>query len=118
MHLSSLARWSYTQVITIWPVTYDQYSQPSYGTPYTVTGSWIAGGERQTDSNGNEFTPNSTYYFEAEDGSSDVPEVDWFIQRGTQTGDPGPDAERIKKVTGYDVGMFGANEIPDWMVAT
>ena len=117
--MSSLARWTYTQPLTVWPVTYDQYGQVAYGTPYLLTGSWIAGGDKQSDPSGTEFTPNSTYYFEALDGAATIPQRDWFIRRGSLTGSATPpaDAERIRTVKGYDMAMFG-DEIPDWMVAT
>lgn len=117
--MSSIARWTYTSTLTIWPAAdVDQYGQPTYGTPYTIQGSWEAGGDTRTDDNGTEFVPNSTYYFEAEDGASIIPERNWHIKRGDHTAiaQPSSDAEKIKKVDGWDMSAF--NEIPDWQIST
>lgn len=118
--MSSIARWSYTSTLTIWPVTTSEFGGASYGTPYTLAGSWETGGEVQTSDSGDQFTPKSTYYFEAEDGSALIPERLWFIARGDQTASATPtaDAERIQKVGGWDMSAFGATEIPDWVIYT
>lgn len=118
--MSSLARWTYTSMLTIWPVTYDDFSQLIYGTPYTIMGSWIVGGEVQSTADGTQFTPSSTYGFEADDGSPLIPKQNDFILRGDQTAYEDPteiNAERIKKVGGFDMTAFG-NEIPDWVIYT
>lgn len=118
--MSSIARWSYKSTLTVWPVTVSEFGGMAYGTPYTLIGSWESGGEVQTSDAGDQFTPQSTYYFEAEDGSALIPEREWFIVRGDETASATPvdAAERIKKVGGWDMTMFGANEIPDWVVYT
>lgn len=120
--MSSIARWSYKATLTVWPASsYDDYGQPTFGTPYTLTGSWIFGGDLQTDDNGNEFVSRSKYYFELADGSSLLPVREGYIMRGDITGTADPiaaGAEQIKKVNGYDSTMFGSTEIPDWVVIT
>lgn len=118
--MSSIAHWSYTSVLTIWPVTVSEFGGAAYGTPYTLAGCWEAGGEVQTTDAGDQFTPKSTYYFEAEDGSALIPERQWFIVRGDHTASATPIAssERIQKVGGWDMSMFGADEIPDWVIYT
>lgn len=120
--MSSLARWSYTQSITIWPAaTFDAYGQPSFGTPYLITGSWSVGGQAQTDDGGTEFVPQSTYYFEAVAGDSSIPSPQDYIKVGSHTGTASPidaGAEMIRKVGGWDMGMFGSAEIPDWVIYT
>ena len=120
--MSSLAAWSYTATLTVWPAaSFDAYGQPTFGAPYTLTGSWEFGGDVQTDANGNEFVAMSKYYFELADGSELIPERDGYIMRGDHTATADPitaGAEQIKKVTGWDMGMFGSTETPDWMVMT
>jgi len=118
--VSSLARWTYTSALTVWPSpSYDEYGQPAYADPYLLLGSWEAGGDTRTDDTGQEFVPMSTYYFEAEDESADIPKRDWFIKRGNHiaVASPPSDAEKIKKVEGWDMSAFGV-EIPDWRIST
>jgi hypothetical protein len=117
--MSEIAAWSYTQTLTIWPNTgTNEFGAPSYGTPYTITGSWIEGGDTQTDQNGTEFVPASTYYFEAVRDSSLIPKRESFIKVGNHVAvlAPPADAEKIKKVGGWDMGMF--DQIPDWAIYT
>lgn len=118
--MSSLSSWSYTATATIWPATVDQYGQPSYGTPYTIACTWADTGDTQTDDNGSEFTPASTFWFEAEYGST-IPQRGDYIAKFDQTATADPltvNGQMIKKVTSWDVSMFGANETPDWAVFT
>lgn len=120
--MSSLAAWSYNQPLTIWPAaSYDAYGQPTFGTPYLLTGSWAVGGDIQTDASGNEFVAMSKYYFELADNASTLPKREGYIKRGDHTLVASPitaNAEQIKKVVGWDSTMFGATEIPDWVVYT
>lgn len=120
--MSSLAAWSYKATLTVWPnASFDEYGQPTFGTPYTIVGSWSFGGDVQTDDSGSEFVSRSKYYFELPDGSSLLPKRDGYIIRGDLTATPSPitaGAEQIKKVTGWDMKMFGSTEIPDWLVVT
>lgn len=118
--MSSLGRWTYTSTLTIWPVaSRDEYGQPVQGEPYTISGSWENGGSSQKDADGIEFIPESTYYFEAADGSDLIPSVGASIKRGDNTALPNPpsDAQEIKKVGGWDMSPFG-NELPDWVIYT
>lgn len=118
--MSSLSSWSYTNTATVWPATVDQYGQPSYGTPYTIACTWADTGETQTDDQGTEFVPASTFWFEGEYGST-IPERGDYIAKFDQTGSADPltvDGQQIKKVTSYDMSMFGSTETPDWEVFT
>ena len=120
--MSTLANWSYTRTLTVWPASsYDQYGQPTFGTPYTLTGSWTVGGDVETDENGNEFVAMSKYYFELAEDAAVKPEREGYIKIGdhTATSDPlAAGAEKIRKVEYYDTEMFGADELPDWEVST
>lgn len=118
--MSSIARWSYSNIATVWPVDgLDKYGQPAYGTPYTITCTWQDTGETQTDTTGAEFVPASTYWFESAYG--DEPSRGDYIAKFDLTAEPDPiavQAEKIKKVTVYDMTMFGASEVPDWEIFT
>lgn len=120
--MSSLANWSYTQTLTIWPgAGENRYGDISYGAPYTLQGDWAAGGETITGDDGEEFTASSIYFIELPDGDSQLPERGFYILRGDNTGEPDPieaGAEQIKKVMGWNMTMFGPNELPDWKIAT
>ena len=99
----------------------DQYGQPTFGTPYTLQGSWEVGGDVQVDATGTEFVSMSKYYFQLPLGSSLLPVREGFIKQGdyTATADPlAAGAERIRKVTGWGAEMFGATQTPDWLVVT
>jgi len=118
--MSSLANWSYTNIATIWPKTLDQFSQPTYGTPYTIACTWEDTGQTQTDEDGREFVPSATYWFEAEYGSSPIPGRGDYIAKFDRTGIANPlDAggQMIRQVTSWDMSPFG-NETPDWAVYT
>ena len=120
--MSSLAKWSYKATLTVWPLpSTDQYGQPTFGAPYTMKGSWEVGGDVQVDATGTEFVSMSKYYFEMPVGSALLPVREGFIKQGdyTATADPADArAERIRKVTGWGAEMFGATQIPDWLVVT
>lgn len=120
--MSTLADWSYTQTLTVWPASsYDAYGQPTFGTPYTLTGSWSVGGDVKVDDSGEEFVAKSKYYFEIAEDSASLPVRGGYIKKGDVTGTANPitaGAEQIKMVEGYDVGMFGSTEVPDWVVST
>jgi hypothetical protein len=83
-------------------VTYDQFSQPSYGVPVHFMGTYAAGGDQQRDDSGVEFVPASTYWMPASVGLR----RDWLIARGTLTTAP-VTAERIRKVAEWDDTALG-----------
>lgn len=65
--MSSLGRWSYTNTATIFPhLGTDEFGVPTYGAPYLIACTWQDTGATQTDTNGSEFVPESTYWFEAD----------------------------------------------------
>ncbi len=119
--MSSIAHWSYTATLTVWPLSStDDYGQPTFGSPYTLTGSWEVGGDTQTDETGSEFVATSKYYFELESDGA-LPKRGGYILKGDHTAQANPitaKAEQIKKVGGWDAGMFGADEIPDFVIYT
>lgn len=147
--MSSLGRWSYTNVATIWPdAGTDEWGQPTYGTPYTIDCTWADTGETQTDQDGSEFVPASTFWFEspytsggytayetmdgvyltsdsgeyqvtADGVAATMPERSDRIAKFDRTDEtlPPTDSQIIRKVTSYDMSMFG-DEIPDWEVFT
>lgn len=94
-----------TNTATVWPISTDQYGQPSAGTPYTIAATWIDTGDTQTDQDGNQFVPQSTFY------TLDArPERGDYIAKGDQTATSSPhtaQAQEIKKVTQFDISQFG-----------
>lgn len=117
--MSLIARWTYTSLVTIWPLGgSDAFGQPIAGVPYTIMGSWENGGKQQKDDNGTQFVPESTYYFEADDGSEIIPKVGARIKRGDHTGvTVAPrDSQEIRKVGGWDMSAF--SDVPDWVIYT
>ncbi len=119
--MSSMANWTYVYPLTIWKVTIDQFQQTVFGEPYLIAGDWMAGGDTATDSNGVQFIATSKYHFEAQDGSPLIPSPQDYILRGdhTEVADPSTiGAEVIRKVEGWGMQMFGADELPDWRILT
>lgn len=120
--MSTLAEWTYTDTLTVWPFdSEDENSQPTYNAPFTILGSWEDGGGVQVTDTGEEFIALSTYYMEAVDGSSTIPTRADYIKRGdhTATADPiAAKAEKVKKVGGWSMVPFGADELPDWRIMT
>ncbi len=120
--MSTLANWTYTDTLTIWPfVEENELNVPVYGSPYTVQGSWEEGGGVQVTDSGEEFVALSTYYFEAADGSDLIPTRADYIFRGDLTAEDDPieaGAEKIKKVGGWSMAPFGPDELPDWRIMT
>lgn len=120
--MSSLGRWTYTEELTIWPFEReDKNSVPVYGAPYLLTGDWEEGGSTETDETGEQFVATSKYYFEAPDGDPLIPTRADYILRGDNRGETSPveaGAEKIQKVGGWNMKMFGPEEIPDWVIMT
>ena len=106
----------------MWPLpSTDEYGQPTFGTPYTLQGSWEVGGETEVDATGTEFVSMSEYYLELPLGSALLPAREGFIKLGNHVVTANPltvGAERIRKVVGWGAEMFGATELPDWKVVT
>lgn len=119
--MSSIARWSYANVATIWPASgQDEYGRPSFGAPYTVACTWADTGDTQRDEAGNEFVPKSTFWLEAE-YSGVVPACGDYIARFDLSSEQEPlfaGANPIRKVTNWDMSPFGASETPDWALFT
>lgn len=119
--MSTIANWSYTEDLTVWPVTgVDQFNDPTFGAPYLLTGGWERGSDVARDAQGVEFVPNSVFYFELARDANPQPKIEDFIVLGDQTLEAAPtdDAERIRTVTTWGMELFGATELPDWKVMT
>lgn len=121
--MSTLAAWSYAEgPVTIWPSAgTDEWGVPIESPPYLIPAiDYEFGGDVRRDDNGSEFTPRITIYFEAEFGSSLIPEREWYLKLGSHTDQASPpaDAERIRTVEAFPMNKFGASQIPDWIVTT
>tara|TARA_Y100000593_G_scaffold90839_2_gene178161 strand:+ start:820 stop:1185 length:366 start_codon:yes stop_codon:yes gene_type:complete len=121
--MSSLASWSYVEgPVTIWPPGgYDDFNQPIDAPPYLIPNiDYEFGGEAKRESDGTEFVPRITIYFEAAFDSALVPEREWYLKLGDHlaTTSAPADAERIRMVESFPAEKFGAGELPDWIVTT
>lgn len=102
-----------TNTATVWEVTTDQYGQPNYGAGRTIAATWIDTGDTQTDQDGNQFVPQSTFF------TLEQLQRGWYIAKGDQTAEANPlnvQAQEIKKVTQYDISQFG--DPPEYEVYT
>ena len=108
--MTTLSSWSYTQPLTFWSMVTDAWGQPSYTLAFTVPGTWQIGGETQSDDQGVQFTPASTFWIER--GPSDQrPARGWKVAIGTHTGQPPVSAEIIRKVGADDDSMHGFDAV-------
>jgi len=107
--MTTASRWDFTDTVTLWPVTRDEYNQPQYGTAVTVACSWMTGGKLTRDNTGQEFVPGSTVWIEQ--GTSVA--VGWRMVIGTVTGTPPSNAEVIRKVMGWNANTqsWGAGDV-------
>ena len=112
--MSEMSRWSYRTELTIWPVTVSDTNEPIFGTPYTLMGSYMKGGQSQRRQNGLEFIPIGSYWFEATDDQ--MPKNEWAITVGRHTGAPPQDVEIIELIRTSD--PFDPEDIPDVVVFT
>lgn len=121
--MSSITRWTYVEgPLTVWrPGGKDRWGVPTPAEPYLVPAiDYETGGEVRTDDNGDQFVPSLIAYFEAAEGSSLVPERNWYVKLGDHTNLPNPpdDAEKIRAITKWPMTKFGADELPDWRIMT
>jgi len=121
--MSSLANWSYVEgPVTIWPTGgTDEWGQPIGAPPYLIPSiDYEFGGDVRRDSDGSEFLPRITIYFEADFESSLIPQREWYLKLGSHLSETSPpsDAERIRTVEAFPMTKFGASQIPDWIVTT
>ena len=115
--MGEFSSWSYTSRLTIWPVTVDEFNQPSFGTPYSVNGTFMTGGSAARDDDNIEFVPKATFWFELGSGQT-VPVRQWYIATGEHTGSPTDDAEPIRVIQEFDISQFEARSLTDYKVLT
>lgn len=123
LNMSSIARWSNTVLATIWRKgPSNSTGGYSWGAPeYILVSYRIGGAKKFVDSTGAEFTPKSTYWTEMLTKSGvflDKLKIGDKIQLGEFTGNPTSAADYIKVVQIDGAEMFGAAEMPDYMVMT
>jgi hypothetical protein len=121
--VSSIARWANTQLATIWRQgEKDEFGQFTWSLPeYVLVSYRLGGSEQYVDSTGVKFMPKSTYWTEMlmQDGTfADKPSLGDKMQLGEQLGNPTSEADDLRSVQIDDATMFGASEMPDYMVMT
>ncbi|EJS2725501.1 hypothetical protein NW354_003953 [Salmonella enterica] len=120
--MSEIARWSYTNVATIYPRVYDDWNNAwTSVTPYLIDCTWTANNEVAVDASGKEFTTNLIFFTELKCNGVDatMPLRDWYIARGDTTAQVDPlkaGANVIKAVTDWDMSPF--SEEPDYKILT
>ncbi len=108
--MTTLSSWSYTQSLTFWSVETDEFAQTTYTLAFTALGTWQIGGDTQSDDQGVQFTPASTFWIER--GPADVrPARSWKVAIGTYIGAPPASAEIIRKVGADDDSMHGFDAV-------
>lgn len=113
--MSVFSGWSHTARATFWPVTLDEYQQPTYGTAVVYDCSYQIGGRLSNDQTGAEFMPSTSIWIEAE--LVDAPKYGWVCAVGEYSGSPPAGAETVRLVRTWDDTTFGRTT-PDVMVLT
>ncbi|NDJ59447.1 hypothetical protein GWD52_21170 [Enterobacteriaceae bacterium 4M9] len=120
--MSATSEWVYTNVATIYPRQYDDWSNTwTTGAPYLIDCTWTATSETATDDSGKEFTTNTVFFTELKREGVVVmtPERDWYIATGDTLAQPDPlkaGAKVIRVVTEWDMSFF--EEDPDYKILT
>ena len=114
--MSTIANWAYTQTLTFWSATFDDYGQPTYTREYTLPGAYAL--EEALRSDGGIPTAEAsggtdTFYFEYL--GENPPRAGWMIALGDFPDAPPATAKKILSVKVFDVAMFGET-IPDYQV--
>lgn len=102
-----------TNTVTVWPVSTGNMGQPVFGAPQIIAATWVDTGDTQTDDDGNQFVPQSTYF------TLSVVERGDYVAKGDHTGVSDPltvQGQEVKKVTQYDISQFG--DPPEYEVFT
>lgn len=121
--MSSIARWSYQSVATVWPYDgRDDWSgTESYGQPYHILCGWEGKAETRKDKDGSEFVSRNIFWTECfgTDGTEagSIPKRGDMIAKGQHTSsEPVATAEQIQTVTDWEMAAFGDN--PDYEIVT
>lgn len=105
--MSSLGRWSYTNVATVTPYIGEDLENGGtlYGEPYVIACTFYAEPEQMRDSNGAEFVTRGAVVCEDKRPQyRDLVECDWKIGKC-----------EIRAIGQYDVSMFGEPNSPDFV---
>lgn len=115
--MSSIARWSYTNIATVWPfLSEDTYNGGiTYDVPYTIACTWTGKTTQHRDSTGAEFIARDTYWTEDQ-----RPKYRDMIVKGDLSAltPAAAGAEEIRDVTNWDMSPFGEADSPDFSLVT
>jgi hypothetical protein len=120
--MSSIARWSYTQPMTVWRKLPQDGDWPSedFSAPELILCGYQAGGtDSYVDSTGMAFTPKELFYTELADSDQNyITKLNFGdkVVLGDQslTSQPTKDAQVIKAITEWDANMFDG-DTPDFL---
>lgn len=105
--MSSLGRWSYTNVATVTPYLGEDLENGGtlYGEPYEIACTFYAEPEQMRDKDGAEFVTRGAVVCEDKRPQyRDLVECDWKIGKC-----------EIRSIGQYDVSMFGEPDSPDFV---
>lgn len=122
--MSSIARWSYQNVATVWPYlgADDWNGGNTYGKPYQIACGWIGGAKQGRDADGAEYVVLNTFFTEASSSGATytpvrVPVMLDRIAKGTHIGTwQDAAAEEIRDVKDYEMAAFG--DTTDYEIVT
>lgn len=113
--MTAIARFSYTQPCTIWPLTgKDKYGRPTFGTPVALLCDYGFDKNNSTDVKGNEIVQKNTFWTEYQGAK-----IGDYIMLGTIT-NPDPlaaSANQILNVKNYG-NTFDRTDLPDFALVT
>lgn len=114
--MSATARWTYTNVSTLWPNLgrHPETREPVWGAPVVIACTFETMGDTQTDENGKEFVPQDTVWHE---DKTPIKAGDRVVIGESLTDLLPPDRSKVlRKVGGWDMSFFG--EEPDFVFYT
>ena len=115
--MSTIANWAYTNPLTFWRGSFDQYGQPTLERVYELPGAYQLVSTLASDGGiptSKAAAGTDIFYFEYL--GEEPPQVGWKIALGAFADDTPPaSAKEIVSLTIYDVRMFG-EAIPDYQV--
>lgn len=120
--MSVTANWVYTNLATVYPRTYDDWSSTwATGEPYLIDCTWEVNQEESIDDAGIEFTTNLIISTELKHNGADVrkPLRNDYVAVGDTTREPDPvkaKGDVIRAVKMWDMSFF--EEEPDYKILT
>lgn len=115
--MSSIARFSYKNVATVYPFEGEDpfNGGSSFGAPYTIACTWTGKSEQRRDNDGAEFVTKNIFWTEDQ-----RPRYKDRIAMGDTLAAEWQDAkaDEIRTITNWDMSPFGETDSPDFELVT